>query len=63
LNLVGTYLRTGSLRQAAAEHHLHHSSVARRVTAAARTCDWDLESPDGRLAARLDLTLAWLATS
>ncbi|WP_344294708.1 helix-turn-helix domain-containing protein, partial [Streptomyces synnematoformans] len=49
------FCRTGSLRRAAAELHLHHSSVAARLARAEAALGGRLREPDDRLRARLAL--------
>lgn len=49
------FCRTGSLRQAATELHLHHSSVANRLTRVEQALGWRLDGPDGRFRARVAL--------
>ncbi|MGI5126381.1 PucR family transcriptional regulator [Pseudonocardia sp. CA-107938] len=48
-----TFCRTGSLRQAAAQLHLHHSSVAARLAHVEQALGVRLDEPDGRFRARL----------
>ncbi|MCW0213762.1 MAG: helix-turn-helix domain-containing protein [Pseudonocardia sp.] len=55
------FCRTGSLRQAAAVLHLHHSSVAARLGHVERALGVDLDGPDGRFRARLALVTRRLA--
>jgi DNA-binding transcriptional LysR family regulator len=55
---LDAFCRTGSLRRAAAELHLHHSSVAARLARAEAALGGRLREPDGRLRARLAL-YAW----
>lgn len=60
---LDAFCRTGSLRQAAAELHLHHSSVAARLTRVERAIGWRLDNPDDRFRARLALVARRLAGS
>ncbi|WP_407562497.1 helix-turn-helix domain-containing protein [Streptomyces sp. 184] len=55
---LDAFCRTGSLRRAAAELHLHHSSVAARLARAEAALGGRLREPDDRLRARLAL-YAW----
>lgn len=58
ITALAAFCRTGSLRQAAAALHLHHSSVAARLAGAEEALGWRLREPDGRLRAQLAL-YAW----
>ncbi|WP_431676888.1 helix-turn-helix domain-containing protein [Kitasatospora sp. KL5] len=58
LATLDVYLHSGSLRRAADQLHLHHSSVSRRIDQLARTLRLDLTTPTGLTRARLALT-AW----
>ncbi|WP_410652977.1 PucR family transcriptional regulator [Amycolatopsis sp. cmx-4-54] len=58
LRTLDAYCATGSVRQAADSLHLHHSSVARRLTQIGRSLGVDLTDPLGLTRARLALT-AW----
>ena len=49
------FCQTGSLRQAAAALHLHHSSVAARLAHVEQAMGWRMDSPDGQFRARLAL--------
>jgi hypothetical protein len=60
---LDAFCRTGSLRQAAAELHLHHSSVAARLTRVEQAVGWRLDSPGDRFRARLALVARRLAGS
>ncbi|MEU4683003.1 PucR family transcriptional regulator [Streptomyces xinghaiensis] len=55
---LAAFCRTGSLRQAAAELHLHHSSVAARLAHVEETLGWRLRDPRDRFRAHLAL-YAW----
>jgi DNA-binding PucR family transcriptional regulator len=55
------FCRTGSLRQAAAVLHLHHSSVAGRLAHVEDALGWRLDDPQGRLRARVALLARRLA--
>ncbi|MEV8098880.1 helix-turn-helix domain-containing protein [Kitasatospora sp. NPDC085879] len=54
---LAAFCRTGSLRQAAAELHLHHSSVASRLARVEEETGWRLRDPQDRFRAQL----AWYA--
>jgi len=56
------FCRTGSLRQAAAALHLHHSSVAARLAHVEQATGWRLDSPDGQFRARFALLARRLAS-
>ncbi|MFD9895793.1 PucR family transcriptional regulator [Amycolatopsis sp. NPDC059027] len=56
------FCRTGSLRQAAAVLHRHHSSVAARLAHVEDALGWRLDEPDDRFRARLALLARRLAT-
>ncbi|MFD6068441.1 MULTISPECIES: PucR family transcriptional regulator [Amycolatopsis] len=58
LRTLDAYCATGSVRQAADSLHLHHSSVARRLTQIGKSLAVDLTDPLGLTRARLALT-AW----
>ncbi|WP_181774517.1 helix-turn-helix domain-containing protein [Amycolatopsis pittospori] len=58
LRTLDAYCVTGSVRQAADFLHLHHSSVARRLTLIGKTLGIELNDPAGLTRARLALT-AW----
>ncbi|GHH78608.1 hypothetical protein GCM10018793_29510 [Streptomyces sulfonofaciens] len=60
---LAAFCRTGSLRQAAAGLHLHHSSVAARLTRAERALGRRLGDPQDRFAAQLALYAHRLATA
>ncbi|MFW6722621.1 PucR family transcriptional regulator [Streptomyces sp. MAR4 CNY-716] len=60
---LDAFCRTGSLRRAAAELHLHHSSVAARLARAQTVLGGRLREPDDRLRARLALYAWRLATA
>jgi hypothetical protein len=55
------FCRTGSLRQAAAALHLHHSSVAARLAHVEDALGLRLDEPDGRFRARLAVLARRLA--
>ncbi|GAA2443213.1 helix-turn-helix domain-containing protein [Streptomyces macrosporus] len=55
LAALAAFCRTGSLRQAAAELHLHHSSVAARLAHVERELGWRLRDPRDRFRAQLAL--------
>jgi PucR C-terminal helix-turn-helix domain len=57
------FSRTGSLRQAATELHLHHSSVAARLARVEQAVGWRLDTPGDRFRARLALLARRLAGS
>ncbi|MDT0318679.1 helix-turn-helix domain-containing protein [Streptomyces millisiae] len=63
LNLaaLAAFCRTGSLRQAAAELHLHHSSVAARLGHVQAATGWRLRDPAHRFRAQLALYARRLA--
>ncbi|WTW96014.1 helix-turn-helix domain-containing protein [Streptomycetaceae bacterium NBC_01309] len=61
LAVLAAFCRSGSLRGAATRLHLHHSSVADRVTRAGEALGWDLADPADRFRATLALTLRRLA--
>ncbi|GAA4840621.1 helix-turn-helix domain-containing protein [Kitasatospora terrestris] len=56
LDTLDAYCATGSLRRAAEQLHLHHSSIARRIDQIGRTLGLDLTDPTGLTRARLALT-------
>ncbi|GIG55914.1 hypothetical protein Lfu02_02860 [Longispora fulva] len=56
LRTLEAYCTTGSVRQAAAMLHLHHSSVARRLDQIGRCVRINLTEPTGLVRARLALT-------
>jgi len=56
LRTLDAYCATGSLRQAAALLHLHHSSVARRLEQLGRTLNIELTEPTGLMRACIALT-------
>lgn len=58
LDTLDAYCATGSLRRAADQLHLHHSSVARRLDQIARTLGIELTEPAGHVRATLALS-AW----
>ncbi|MFC7614457.1 PucR family transcriptional regulator [Actinokineospora soli] len=58
LATLDTYCATGSLRQAADQLHLHHSSVARRLEQIGKALGVELTEPAGQLRASLALA-AW----
>ncbi|MFE6972104.1 PucR family transcriptional regulator [Streptomyces sp. NPDC057682] len=58
LAALSAFCRTGTLRRAAAELHLHHSSVAARLTRVEKECGWNLRDPRDRFHAQLAL-YAW----
>lgn len=51
LAVLQAFCRTGSLRQASTELHLHHSTVASHLARIGVKACWDLSTPTGRLAA------------
>lgn len=61
LAALGAFCRTGTLRQAAAELHLHHSSVAARLTRVEKELGWRLREPQDRFRAQLALYALRLA--
>ncbi|MFW6691004.1 PucR family transcriptional regulator [Streptomyces sp. MAR4 CNX-425] len=63
LAALDAFCRTGSLRRAAAELHLHHSSVAARLARAEGALGVRLREPDDRLRARLALYAGRLAAA
>ncbi|UCM87889.1 helix-turn-helix domain-containing protein [Streptomyces marincola] len=58
LAALSAFCRTGSLRRAAAELHLHHSSVAARLARVEEAAGWRLRDPGDRFRAQLALH-AW----
>lgn len=52
---LAAFCRTGTLRQAAAELHLHHSSVAARLARVEKAFGWNLRDPHDRFRAQLAL--------
>jgi sugar diacid utilization regulator len=58
---LDAFCRTGSLRQAAAALHLHHSSVAARLAHVEDALGLRLDEPDGRFRARLAVVARRLA--
>jgi hypothetical protein len=58
---LDAFCRTGSLRQAAAALHLHHSSVAARLAHVEDALGLRLDEPDGRFRARLAVVTRRLA--
>ncbi|WP_410538829.1 PucR family transcriptional regulator [Streptomyces sp. KL2] len=61
LAALAAFCRTGSLRQAAAELHLHHSSVAARLAHVEKELGWRLRDPQDRFRAQLALYALRLA--
>ncbi|MGW2653974.1 PucR family transcriptional regulator [Streptomyces sp. NPDC001478] len=61
LAALSAFCRTGTLRQAAAELHLHHSSVAARLARVEKECGWNLRDPHDRFSAHLALYALRLA--
>ncbi|WP_406372918.1 helix-turn-helix domain-containing protein [Streptomyces sp. NBC_01550] len=55
LDALAAFCRTGSLRQAATELHLHHSSVAARLAHVEEDSGWRLRDPQDRFRAQLAL--------
>jgi hypothetical protein len=55
------FCRTGTLRQAAAELHLHHSTVAVRLAQVESALGWHLTDPRDRFRAQLALHAMRLA--
>lgn len=58
LAALSAFCRTGTLRQAAAELHLHHSSVAARLAHVEKEFGWSLRDPQDRFRAQLAV-YAW----
>jgi hypothetical protein len=58
LGTLDAYCATGSLRRAADQLHLHHSSVARRLDQLGKTLGIELTEPTGLIRARLAL-ITW----
>ncbi|MHA5054662.1 PucR family transcriptional regulator [Streptomyces sp. SD15] len=61
LNALAAFCRTGTLRQAAADLHLHHSSVAARLTQAEAALGLRLAAPGDRFRAQFALYALRLA--
>ncbi|WP_229758591.1 PucR family transcriptional regulator [Peterkaempfera bronchialis] len=61
LAALAAFCRTGSLRQAATELHLHHSSVAARLAHVEDALGWRLRDPQDRFRAQLALYAMRLA--
>ncbi|MFD1828442.1 PucR family transcriptional regulator [Streptomyces desertarenae] len=61
LAALAAFCRTGSLRQAAAGLHLHHSSVAARLAHVEKELGWRLRDPQDRFRAHLALYALRLA--
>ncbi|MGN9791778.1 PucR family transcriptional regulator [Streptomyces sp. OZ13] len=61
LAALAAFCRTGSLRQAAGELHLHHSSVAARLAHVEKELGWRLRDPQDRFRAQLALYALRLA--
>lgn len=61
LAALAAFCRTGTLRQAAAELHLHHSSVAARLARVEKESGWNLRDPQDRFRAQLALYAVRLA--
>lgn len=57
IKALDSFCRHGNLRTAAAELHLHHSSLAHRLATIATRLQLSLDSPEGRLRAHLALHL------
>lgn len=57
LAVLAALCGSGSLREAAAGLHLHHSTVAHRVRRIERALGYGLDTPDGRTRARVALLL------
>jgi hypothetical protein len=57
LRTLDTYCATGSLRRAAEQLHLHHSSVSRRLDQIGRCLGVDLTTPAGLTRAGLAITM------
>ncbi|MEU1469425.1 helix-turn-helix domain-containing protein [Streptomyces sp. NPDC005761] len=55
LAALAAFCRTGTLRQAAAGLHLHHSSVAARLARVEKEFGWSLRDPQDRFRAQLAL--------
>lgn len=62
LAALAAFCRTGSLRQAAAELHLHHSSVAGRLAHVEKALGRPLTAPEDRFRAQLALYALRLAS-
>lgn len=62
IEALAAFCRTGSLRQAAVELHLHHSSVAARLSHVEEALGWRLHDPEDRFRAQLALYGRRLAT-
>jgi hypothetical protein len=60
---LAAFCRTGSLRQAAAGLHLHHSSVAARLAHVEDALGWRLRDPQDRFRAQLALYARRLAAA
>ncbi|WP_313896110.1 helix-turn-helix domain-containing protein [Streptomyces sp. YIM 98790] len=63
LAALAAFCRTGSLRLAAAELHLHHSSVAARLAHVEGALGWRLRDPGDRFRAQLALYARRLAAA
>ncbi|MEU0603013.1 helix-turn-helix domain-containing protein [Streptomyces sp. NPDC006393] len=63
LAALAAFCRTGSLRQAAAALHLHHSSVAARLARVEDATGWRLRDPQDRFRAQLALYARRLAAA
>ncbi|WP_406095085.1 PucR family transcriptional regulator [Streptomyces sp. NBC_01013] len=63
LAALAAFCRTGTLRQAAAELHLHHSSVAARLARVEKEFGWNLRDPQDRFRAQLALYALRLAAN
>jgi len=63
LNLFGSLLATDSLRGAAGELGLHHSTLQARVAELSTELGYDIRRPDGRTRLSLALSLHLLATN
>jgi hypothetical protein len=61
LAALAAFCRTGTLRQAAAELHLHHSTVAVRLAQVESALGWHLNDPRDRFRAQLALHALRLA--
>nr|WSW68241.1 helix-turn-helix domain-containing protein [Streptomyces sp. NBC_00995] len=55
LAALAAFCRAGTLRRAAAELHLHHSSVAARLARVEKEFGWNLHDPQDRFRAQLAL--------
>ncbi|WP_344418403.1 helix-turn-helix domain-containing protein [Pseudonocardia ailaonensis] len=63
LGVLQAFCRTGSLRQASTELHLHHSTIASHLARISAKVHWDLTTPLGRLSALTSLYADHLCNS